>query len=479
MRPRTLDELVGQEHLLAAGSALRTGVESGEPHRRSSTGRLARARRPWRGSSPGFVRRGVRGGIRGERRQGRGPRGDRTFPRAPPRERAPHRPVPGRDPPSCIKAQQDALLPAVEEGLVTLIGATTENPYFEVNPRCSRAARSTSCTSFRPTTSRRCCSARSPIRSTGSPTRPRLPGRLELLATRSGGDARTARAPWSARSRRRGQGSTRWTSPRPGRAAAEGRLVRPRGRPPLRLHLRVDQGDPRLGRRRVALLPRRDARRRRGSAVHRQADGHLRVRGRRERGPAGARGSPRPPQRRSTGSAARVRPHPPRRRRTALAPKSNASTTAISAAMRHVREHGAKLPPDYLRDSHYKGAKALGRGEGYVYPHDQPGGVADQPLLPLELRGVRFDEPTDRGLEARLRERIDELRRRFGADAGGRGPRRRLRRGWGLSRTTPPPACSSARSRRSGPRRSMASPPRSPSCSRSGRSWRRPTAGAT
>ena len=99
----------------------------------------------------------------------------------------------------------------------------------------------------------------------------------------------------------------------------------------------------------------------------------------------------------------------------ALAPKSNASTTAISAAMRHVREHGAKLPPDHLRDAHYRGAKALGRGEGYVYPHDQPGGVADQPLLPPELSGVRFYEPTDRGLEARLRERIDELRRRWDA----------------------------------------------------------------
>ena len=97
----------------------------------------------------------------------------------------------------------------------------------------------------------------------------------------------------------------------------------------------------------------------------------------------------------------------------ALAPKSNASTTAISAAMRHVREHGAKLPPDHLRDAHYRGAKALGRGEGYVYPHDQPDGVADQPLLPPELSGVRFYEPTDRGLEARLRERIDELRRRW------------------------------------------------------------------
>ena len=93
----------------------------------------------------------------------------------------------------------------------------------------------------------------------------------------------------------------------------------------------------------------------------------------------------------------------------ALAPKSNAATRGIGAAMRHVREQGAKLPPDYLRDAHYPGAKKLGRGQGYVYPHDEPGGVADQPLLPPEVEGERFYEPTDRGYEgeAARRERPD------------------------------------------------------------------------
>ncbi|MQA73912.1 MAG: replication-associated recombination protein A, partial [Solirubrobacterales bacterium] len=100
----------------------------------------------------------------------------------------------------------------------------------------------------------------------------------------------------------------------------------------------------------------------------------------------------------------------------ALAPKSNASTTAISAAMRHVREHGAKLPPDHLRDAHYAGAKKLGRGEGYIYPHEQPGGIAEQPLLPDEVRGERFYEPVDRGFEAELRERLAKVRRRLGGD---------------------------------------------------------------
>jgi putative ATPase len=97
----------------------------------------------------------------------------------------------------------------------------------------------------------------------------------------------------------------------------------------------------------------------------------------------------------------------------ALAPKSNAAVRGISHAIGHVREHGAKLPPSYLQDSHYPGAKKLGRGKGYVYPHDQPGGVADQPLAPEGLEEERFYEPTGRGFEAELRRRLEEIRRRL------------------------------------------------------------------
>ena len=80
-----------------------------------------------------------------------------------------------------------------------------------------------------------------------------------------------------------------------------------------------------------------------------------------------------------------------------------------------MREHGAKPPPAYLRDAHYPGAKKLGRGTGYVYPHDEPGGVAGQPLAPEGLEGERFYEPTDRGFEAELRRRLDEIRKRLRA----------------------------------------------------------------
>ena len=84
----------------------------------------------------------------------------------------------------------------------------------------------------------------------------------------------------------------------------------------------------------------------------------------------------------------------------ALAPKSNASYKALAAARAEVRANGAKTPPDYLRDAHYPGAEKLGRGSGYRYAHDEPGGVSDQQLLPEGLAGpplLRADRPRLRG----------------------------------------------------------------------------------
>jgi putative ATPase len=98
----------------------------------------------------------------------------------------------------------------------------------------------------------------------------------------------------------------------------------------------------------------------------------------------------------------------------ALAPKSNAATTAIGAAREEVRRHGAKTPPDYLRDAHYPGAEALGRGTGYQYAHDHPGGVAAQQYLPDGLAERVFYEPTGNGREKAFGERLAELRKRLG-----------------------------------------------------------------
>jgi putative ATPase len=97
----------------------------------------------------------------------------------------------------------------------------------------------------------------------------------------------------------------------------------------------------------------------------------------------------------------------------ALAPKSNASYRGISRAIGHVREHGAMPPPPYLQDAHYPGARELGRGVGYEYAHDQPGGIGDQPLAPEGLESERFYEPTDRGFEAELRRRLELIRERL------------------------------------------------------------------
>src|SRR3954468_15960371 len=81
----------------------------------------------------------------------------------------------------------------------------------------------------------------------------------------------------------------------------------------------------------------------------------------------------------------------------ATAPKSNASYAAISAAMKDVRE-GRTIPvPIHLRDTHYKGSQRLGHGETYKYPHDFAGGIIEQDYLGVD---VRYYEPTDRGYEA-------------------------------------------------------------------------------
>ena len=104
----------------------------------------------------------------------------------------------------------------------------------------------------------------------------------------------------------------------------------------------------------------------------------------------------------------------------ALAPKSNACTTAIGAARRDVREQAVIPVPRHLQDKHYAGAKQLGHGQGYEYAHDAPEGIAAQDYLG-EYLGVekRYYEPTDRGFERDLSERLAEIRRRLKGDQAG------------------------------------------------------------
>ncbi len=91
----------------------------------------------------------------------------------------------------------------------------------------------------------------------------------------------------------------------------------------------------------------------------------------------------------------------------AAAPKSNASTLAIGEACRDVREGRTVAVPPHLQDAHYNGARRLGRGEGYQYAHNFEGGWVDQEYLPVNKVYYR---PVDRGVEAEIARRLERLR---------------------------------------------------------------------
>ncbi len=413
MRPRALDELVGQEHVLGAGSALRTAIEDARPHSailygppgsgKTTLARIAASKADGAFEEESAVNAG-RAEIRAvierarERRRGAG-RSTILF------LDEIHR---------FNKAQQDALLPAVEEGLLTLIGATTENPYFEVNSallsRCQLYE-------LRPLAAEQVRGLL--LRALADPERgiadpPAVSeAALEMLAQRSGGDARVALSALE-RAVQRSAGAEIDV------AAAEDALQRravqydrtgDRHYDFISAWIKATRGsdvdaslyylavmleggeDPRFIARRMVILASEDI----GNADP-QA---LLI------AEAAARGVDRVGLPECALNLAQASVY------LALAPKSNASYTALAAARAEVRANGARTPPDHLRDAHYPGAEKLGRGRGYRYPHDEPGALVDQPLLPEELRGRRFYEPSDRGHEAELGRRLVELRRRL------------------------------------------------------------------
>ncbi|CAL8977619.1 putative AAA domain-containing protein [Cellulomonas sp. T2.31MG-18] len=94
----------------------------------------------------------------------------------------------------------------------------------------------------------------------------------------------------------------------------------------------------------------------------------------------------------------------------ATAPKSNAAYLGVDRALADVRAGRIGSVPAHLRDAHYAGAQQLGHGKGYVYAHDEPHAVAAQQYLPDELVGTRYYEPSDRGYERQVSERLDRIR---------------------------------------------------------------------
>jgi putative ATPase len=100
----------------------------------------------------------------------------------------------------------------------------------------------------------------------------------------------------------------------------------------------------------------------------------------------------------------------------ALAPKSNAVVMAVDAALADVHAGRIGLVPPHLRDAHYAGAKKIGHGQGYVYAHDEPHGIAAQQYLPDELTGSRYYVPTDHGAEATLSARLARIEQLLGQE---------------------------------------------------------------
>jgi putative ATPase len=391
VRPRTLDEFVGQRHVLAEGSALRRAIE--EDRVRSSifygppgSGKTTLARIVAASTGAEFEElSAVSATVKDVRevlaraRERLGASGRRTILFLDEIHRF-------------NKAQQDALLPAVEDGLVTLIGATTENPYFEVN---SALLSRTQVYELEPLTFDDLVVV---VRRGAQELSAALSDEIvELIVQRSGGDARTA---LNTLELAHETAADEITADHVEDAARKRPLVYDkaadahydftsafiksmRGSDPdaavYYLAAMLESGeDARFVARRMIVLASEDI----GNADPRallvavaaaQAVEHVGL----------------PEARLNLAQAAIY---------LARAPKSNASYRALAEASRDVREHGNVRPPVSLRDASWYG-RQLGHGEGYVYPHSDPAGF-DVDYLPDELKGTTYYHPSGQGEES-------------------------------------------------------------------------------
>ncbi|HZL33459.1 MAG TPA: replication-associated recombination protein A [Verrucomicrobiae bacterium] len=404
MRPRTLDDLVGQERLLAAGSALRRAIEEGHPHSMilhgpPGSGKTTLARLVAHASGAAFEEESAVQAGRAEVRA--------VIERARDRIRSG-----GRRTVFFLdeihrfnKAQQDALLPAVEDGQITLIGATTENPYFSVNSALISRTHLYELEALGSDDVLRLLDRAVQQGHCGPPERV-TPAALEFLAERSGGDARSALNALQLACEAAGEGQpvelTHAEDALQRRALlydrqADGHydtisawIKATRGSDPdaslYYLAVMLEGGeDPRFIVRRMVVLASEDI----GNAdpqalvvatATAAAVEHVGL-----------------PECQFALAQAAIY--------LSLAPKSDAAKRAVFAARGHIADQGADPPPGALRSS----TRSDG---GYDNPHRRPGHLSPQELMPSRAIGLRFYAPDD--AEAGLRERLVEIRRARG-----------------------------------------------------------------